>query len=123
MIHINLNMIFYTLVEHSPTKTIYIKYYEKKKKKRLGHWPILIGGRVCVGGGGGGGGGGNVCVGGGALSHTLSRQYGPIWTLYYLHGACFAYKNSVAYNNPPPGPSITYQDPLLSITVYGPYYF
>ena len=28
MIHINLNMIFYTLVEHSPTKTIYIKYYK-----------------------------------------------------------------------------------------------
>ena len=25
MIHINLNMIFYTHVEHSPTKTIYIK--------------------------------------------------------------------------------------------------
>ena len=29
MIHINLNMIFYTHVEHSPTKTIYIKYYIK----------------------------------------------------------------------------------------------
>ena len=27
MIHINLNMIFYTYVEHSLTKTIYIKYY------------------------------------------------------------------------------------------------
>ena len=27
MIHINLSMIFYTYVEHSPTKTIYIKYY------------------------------------------------------------------------------------------------
>ena len=26
MIHINLNMIFYTHVEHSPTKTIHIKY-------------------------------------------------------------------------------------------------
>ena len=26
MIHINLNMIFYTHVEHSPTKTLYIKY-------------------------------------------------------------------------------------------------
>ena len=26
MIHINLNMILYTHVEHSPTKTIYIKY-------------------------------------------------------------------------------------------------
>ena len=31
MIHINLNMIFYTHVEHSPTKTIYIKYYKNKK--------------------------------------------------------------------------------------------
>ena len=30
MTHINLNMIFYTHVEHSPTKTIYIKYYLKK---------------------------------------------------------------------------------------------
>ena len=28
MIHINLNMTFYTQVEHSPTKTIYIKYYK-----------------------------------------------------------------------------------------------
>ena len=27
IIHINLNMIFYTHVKHSPTKTIYIKYY------------------------------------------------------------------------------------------------
>ena len=31
MIHINLNMIFYTHVKHSPTKTIYIKYYLKTK--------------------------------------------------------------------------------------------
>ena len=31
MIHINLNMIFYTPVEHSPAKTIYIKYYTKTK--------------------------------------------------------------------------------------------
>ena len=31
MIHINLNMIFYTHVKHSPTKTIYIKYYLKNK--------------------------------------------------------------------------------------------
>ena len=29
MIHINLNVIFYTHVKHSPTKTIYIKYYLK----------------------------------------------------------------------------------------------
>ena len=33
MIHTNLNMIFYTHVEHSPTKTIYIKYYTKQKQK------------------------------------------------------------------------------------------
>ena len=30
MIHINLNMIFYTHVEHSPTWTVYIKYYIEK---------------------------------------------------------------------------------------------
>ena len=30
MIHIKLNMIFYTHVEHSPTKTVYIKYYTNK---------------------------------------------------------------------------------------------
>ena len=29
MIHINLNMIFCIHVEHSPTKTIYVKYYTK----------------------------------------------------------------------------------------------
>ena len=27
MIHINLNTIFYTHVEHSPTETIFIRYY------------------------------------------------------------------------------------------------
>ena len=32
MIRINLNMIFYTHVKHSPTKTIYIKYYKIKIK-------------------------------------------------------------------------------------------
>ena len=32
--YINLNTIFYTHVEHSPTKTIYIKYDKKKSKKR-----------------------------------------------------------------------------------------
>ena len=31
MIHINLNVIFDTHVKHSPTKTIYIKYYLKIK--------------------------------------------------------------------------------------------
>ena len=30
MIHININTIFYTHVEHSHTKTIHIKYYAKK---------------------------------------------------------------------------------------------
>ena len=29
MIHINLNTILYTHVEHSPTKRIYIRYYMK----------------------------------------------------------------------------------------------
>ena len=33
MIHINLSMIFCPHVEHSPTKTIYIKYYTKKQTK------------------------------------------------------------------------------------------
>ena len=33
LIHINLNMIFYTHVERSSTKTIYIKYYIKQMKK------------------------------------------------------------------------------------------
>ena len=35
VIHINLNMIFCTHVEHSPT--IYIKYYFKKTKKLYKH--------------------------------------------------------------------------------------
>ena len=34
MIHINLNMIFYTHVKHSPTKTIYIKYYLNNNNKK-----------------------------------------------------------------------------------------
>ena len=40
MIHINLNMIFYTHVEHSPTKIIYIKYYttkEEEEEKKAHH--------------------------------------------------------------------------------------
>ena len=32
VIHINLSMIFYTHVEHSPTKTNHIKYYIKQRK-------------------------------------------------------------------------------------------
>ena len=35
MIHINLNMIFYTHVEHSPTRTVYIKYYMEKQTHTL----------------------------------------------------------------------------------------
>ena len=52
MIHINLNIIFYTHVEHNPTKTVYIfythvehnptktvyiKYYKKNKTTRTRH--------------------------------------------------------------------------------------
>ena len=33
IIHINLNMILYTHAEHSPTKTIYIKYHTKRNTK------------------------------------------------------------------------------------------
>ena len=35
MIHINLNRILYTHVEHSPTKTIYIKYLKYLLKNTL----------------------------------------------------------------------------------------
>jgi len=34
MIHINLNMILYTYVEHRPVKTIYIKYHVENKRAR-----------------------------------------------------------------------------------------
>ena len=34
VIHINLNMIFYTHVEHSPTNFFYIKYYKKIIKRK-----------------------------------------------------------------------------------------
>ena len=34
MIRINLNMIFYTHVEHSPTKLIYIKYYTENNNNK-----------------------------------------------------------------------------------------
>ena len=37
MIHINLYMIFYTHVEHGPTKTIYIKYYTEKQTNKHTH--------------------------------------------------------------------------------------
>ena len=36
-IHFNLNMIFYTYVEHSPTKRIYVKYYMEKTNKHAKH--------------------------------------------------------------------------------------
>ena len=35
MIHINLTFLFFTHVEHSPTKTIYIKYYMEKQTHAL----------------------------------------------------------------------------------------
>ena len=38
MIHINLNIIFYTHVEYSSNKTIYIKYYKIKKIKIKTHY-------------------------------------------------------------------------------------
>ena len=38
MIWINLNMIFYTHVELSPTRTIYIKYCKLKKEKEKKHY-------------------------------------------------------------------------------------
>ena len=34
MIHINLNKIFYTHVEHSSANTIYIKYYLKERQQQ-----------------------------------------------------------------------------------------
>ena len=34
MIHIHLNMIFYTHVEHNPTKTIYIKCYTQQQQQQ-----------------------------------------------------------------------------------------
>ena len=40
MIHINLNMILYTHVEHSPTKTICIKYYTKQKTKTKNEFDV-----------------------------------------------------------------------------------
>ena len=58
MIHINLNMIFYTHVERSPTKTIYIKYYKKIDisiyifKKYFLENPFFLRCVVCLGGGG-----------------------------------------------------------------------
>ena len=42
MIHINLNMIFYTHVERSPTKTIYIKYF------KISHVTFSVSGKVEV---------------------------------------------------------------------------
>ena len=42
MIHINLNMIFYTHVKHSPTKTMYVKYYLKNNKIKINNKKIII---------------------------------------------------------------------------------
>ena len=47
MIHINLNMIFYTHVEHSPIKTIYIKYYLKNKTKQKTHYTHWLLQKLC----------------------------------------------------------------------------
>ena len=57
MIHINLTVIFCTHVEHSPTKTIYIKYYTKKNTKKpppphthtdcSRNWVLVLGLRSC----------------------------------------------------------------------------
>ena len=38
MIHINLDILFYTHAEHSPTQTIYIKYYLKTNKQTKTHY-------------------------------------------------------------------------------------
>ena len=35
MMHVNLNIIFYTHVGHSPTKIIYMKYYTEKQTNTL----------------------------------------------------------------------------------------
>ena len=55
MIHVNLNMIFYTHVEHRPTKTI--KYYKKIQQKTALHthihtdcsrnWVLILGWKYC----------------------------------------------------------------------------
>ena len=39
MIHINLNMIFYTHVEHSPTKTTHTKHHTERQKQPPTHPP------------------------------------------------------------------------------------
>ena len=42
IIHINLNMIFYTHVEHSPAETMYIKYYTETQTHTLRfHFPLI----------------------------------------------------------------------------------
>ena len=46
MVPINLNMIFYTYVEPSPTKTIYLKYYTEKHTHTDTHTMILAGMRI-----------------------------------------------------------------------------
>ena len=39
IIHINLNTVLYTHVDHSPTKTVYIKYYTEKQTHACTHAP------------------------------------------------------------------------------------
>ena len=42
-IHINLNTLFYTHVEHSPTKTIYIRYYmETHTRVTSRNWVLIL---------------------------------------------------------------------------------
>ena len=54
MININLNMIFYTHVEHSPTKTIYMKYYTETHTHTHTHdcsrsWVLILVGMKILG--------------------------------------------------------------------------
>ena len=42
MIRTDLNMIFYPHVEHSPTKTIYIKYIIWKNKQTNAHTTLTV---------------------------------------------------------------------------------
>ena len=47
-IRMNLNMIFYTHVEHSPTKTIYIKHTHTHKHSDCSkNWVLILGWKYC----------------------------------------------------------------------------
>ena len=47
MIHINLNTIFYTHVQHSPTKTIYIKHYMENTHTKM-QWIQTFMTLICI---------------------------------------------------------------------------